>query len=552
MKLIDTLERTERMRHRFLILILATIVAGGSATAADLHNPGDEVVIVYNAGMPGSRDLANYYSEKRHVPANQILGLVLSTNEEVSRIEFRDTLQKPVAKFLETNKLWQTSFEVLPVTTNQARRVQWRVSKSKIRYLLLCYGVPLRIAKDSSLKEAIPETMPPEMRRNEAAVDSELALLPVLEQGLPLAGPLKNPIFAGTNSAWFDPTNGVLMVARLDGPTVAIARGEVDKALDAEKNGLWGRAYFDLRNRKDPAYKVGDDWIRGAWEIARRLGFETVADLNESTFPAGFPMSDIAIYVGWYSESIEGPLKPSRVEFRPGAFAYHLHSFSAATLRSTTQNWVGPLLARGATITMGCVDEPYLAGTPDVGVFLSRILFYQMTFGESAYASQNTLSWQITVVGDPLYRPFGTPPETLHLDLEHRQSKLLEWSNLRLVNLNLANGKPLDEWITFLETLEQTKQSAVLSEKLADLYVAQGKPSSAIYTYKRALGLNPSPQQRIRLLLTLGEKLAAAERNSEATETYRELLKVAPDYPDKAAVESKLSALTTKPQPSAN
>jgi uncharacterized protein (TIGR03790 family) len=172
-------------------------------------------------------------------PPAKILGLVLSTNEEVSRIEFRDTLQKPSPKFLETNKLWQTSFQVLPVTTNQARRVQWRVSKSKIRYLLLCYGVPLRIAKDSSLKEAIPETLPPEMRRNEAAVDSELALLPVLEQGLPLPAPLKNPVFAGTNSAWFESYQRSAYGRAPGRAHRAIARGEVDKALDrGEKRSL--------------------------------------------------------------------------------------------------------------------------------------------------------------------------------------------------------------------------------------------------------------------------------------------------------------------------
>src|SRR5689334_3507560 len=82
------------------------------------------------------------------------------------------------------------------------------------------------------------------------------------------------------------------------------------------------------------------------------------------------------------------PTTRPAVEFVPGAFAYHLHSFSAASLRSTTRNWVGPLLAKGATITMGCVDEPYLSGTPDVAVFVSRLIFFGFTFGQAAYASQ--------------------------------------------------------------------------------------------------------------------------------------------------------------------
>src|SRR6185369_3728718 len=166
---------------------------------------------------------------------------------------------------------------------------------------VLCYGVPLRIAEDPYLKEENLEKTRPEMRRNVAAVDSELALLPALDQKLPLAGPLRNPLYTLTNSTAFNPTNNVLMVARLDGPTAAIARALVDKALEAERDGLWGRAYFDLRNITDPGFKAGDDWIRNAAELCRRLGFETVVDDNAGTFPAGFPMSQIGYYIGWYS-----------------------------------------------------------------------------------------------------------------------------------------------------------------------------------------------------------------------------------------------------------
>ncbi len=227
--------------------------------------------------------------------------------------------------------------------------------------------------------EAGMENMRPEMRRDEAAVDSELALLPLIEEKLPLAGPLRNPVYTTTNARdRCIPTNGVLLVTRLDGPTPAIARGLVDKALQAEADGLWGRAYFDLRNITEPGYKQGDDWIRGAAEICRRMGFETMVDENPGTFPAAFPMSQIAIYIGWYDGNVSGPFTQPAVEFMPGAFAYHLHSYSAATLRSTNQNWAGPLLAKGATITMGCVDEPYLSGTPDVAVFTARLIYNRL------------------------------------------------------------------------------------------------------------------------------------------------------------------------------
>ena len=526
----------------FLVCVLAALAWSG-VLPARAANPGDEVVIVYNTRVPESKGVADYYAQRRHVPASQIFGFSLSTSENMSRTEFRDELQQPLAKMLKKQKLWQIDQTIVPATTNHPGRVEWKPVKSKIRYALLCYGVPLRIDKDPGLSEPGMDNLRPELRRDEAAVDSELALLPLIEEKLPLAGPLRNALYTATNVAMFHPTNGLLLVTRLDGPTPAIARGLVDKALQAEADGLWGRAYFDLRNIKDPSYKLGDDWIRNAAEVCRHLGFETVVDDNPGTFPAAFPMSQIAWYIGWYDVNASGPFTRPVVEFVPGAFAYHLHSYSAATLRSTTQNWVGPLLAKGATITMGCVDEPYLSGTPDVGVFTARMIYHGLTFGEAAYAAQPVLSWQTTVVGDPLYLPFGRNPDLLHRELVAHGSKLAEWSWLRLVDINLAAGKPMAELVALLDRLETTRHSAVLTEKLGDLYAAQGKPSSAVYEYRQALQLDASPQQRVRLLLALAEKLPALDRQHEAYEDYQKLLQEFPDYPDKLAICRKLLPL---------
>jgi tetratricopeptide (TPR) repeat protein len=156
------------------------------------------------------------------------------------------------------------------------------------------------------------------------------------------------------------------------------------------------------------------------------------------------------------------------------------------------------------------------------------------------------ISWQTTVVGDPLYRPFGKDADQLHRRLGAQHRKLLEWSFLRLINLNLGMGRPMTGASDLLEQLDQTKHSAVLSEKLADLYSAQGKPSSAVHSYLQALQLDPTPQQRLRLRLTLGEKLLALDRASEAYEQYQQVLQENPAYPDKLAIYRKLLALAQK------
>jgi tetratricopeptide (TPR) repeat protein len=112
--------------------------------------------------------------------------------------------------------------------------------------------------------------------------------------------------------------------------------------------------------------------------------------------------------------------------------------------------------------------------------------------------------------------------------------------------MNLANGKSPVEIVALLEQLPVRKQSSILSEKLGDLYAEQGKPASSVHAYKEALNLNPSPQQRIRVTLELGEKLRALNKEEEAYDFYVTLLKDCPDYPNKRDIVQRLLPLARK------
>jgi uncharacterized protein (TIGR03790 family) len=539
-----TVQSRQNMRLFSIILATGTMAATGSAVTA--KDGGEEVVVVYNSAMPESKAVADHYVKLRNVPTNHVFGFKLSAGCDMPRAEYQNDLLRPFVAALKERHLVAFGPVAMPGTNGRAAQTQRRITEAKFRYVVLCYGVPWRILPDTSLIEPEAEKIQPEMRRNEAAVDSELACLAICERPYSFAGPITNPAYTITNATAMHPTNGIVMVTRLDAPSAEIARGLVDKALEAERDGMWGRAYFDLRGNVEPGMKQGEDWLRGAAELCRMLGFETVVDTNEAVFSAGFPMSQIAFYAGWYRQDVCGPFALPRVEFMPGAFAYHLHSFSASNLRSTNQSWVGPFLAKGVTITMGCVHEPYLSCTPDIAVFSSRLIYGGFSFGEAAYAAQNALSWQTTVVGDPLYRPFGRSPQALHQDLEDRKSPLIEWSHLRLANLNLASGAPLANVVELVESVPAVRHSPMLMEKLGDLYAAQGKPSSSAWACEQALKLATSPPQRIRLSLNLADRLTALGRESEATVVLEKLLADAPDYPDKPSVERKLVALTQK------
>ena len=86
----------------------------------------------------------------------------------------------------------------------------------------------------------------------------------------------------------------------------------------------------------------------------------------------------------------------------------------------------------------------------------------------------------------------------------------------------------------------------MLSEKLGDLCAAQGKPSSTIDAYERALKLDSSPQQQIRLRLALGKKLLDLKRDKEAYTVYRKFVEESPEYSDKISILQRLRSLAQR------
>ncbi len=543
-----------------LPLLAVSLNVGTAVPAADT---GSSVVVVYNSRVPASKAVAEHYAKARSVPAAQVIGFNLTEGEGMSRSEFRYELQEPLFKKFREAGWFKTKLD------SSSGKLAYKVVAASVRHLVLCHGVPVRILPESNLKEPGADQQPPQMQRNEAAVDSELVWLPIYESRPLISGPMANEFYGQTNPAAFHPTNGFLLTARLDGPTPEVAKGLVDKAIAAEATGLWGRAYFDLRGIKEGEYLQGDDWLRAGANIARQLGLPVVTDEREPTFSTNFPMSQIAFYAGWYDAHVSGPFAAKDVDFMPGAFAYHLHSFSAANVRTSSQHWAGPLVARGATATIGFVYEPYLGGTLDVGVFTARFIHYGFSFAEAAWAATPAISWQTTVIGDPLYRPYALNPQQLHERLARDKNPLIEWSHQRVVDLNRAIGSRDTEMVAYLEQTPDTVESAVLSETLGDLYGALGKPNSAVLMYRRALTKATSRPHKARLSMALVDKLLIEKKQTEAwevlesfgrefpeyqnrLEVFRQMLDVAAELKKDAEVKqlkAKIQALET-PQPS--
>lgn len=375
--------------HRFYTVAVAAVLLAATQGLMAAHPEAEVTIIVANDAVPEGLDVARHYMKARGIPERNLCVLHASPEEAVTRETFDETIWQPLRAFLEH---WQGEMEVrLPDGV-----VRLRVDQRQPKYLVPVYGVPVKVSGYDDV-----QTM---YMSRAAAVDSELALLPTGKYNL--VGGLPNPFF-GASNAFGPPLEGTMvLVSRLDGPTAEIARRLVDDALWAEQHGLKGRAYVDTRGLKEGRYAAGDETLRQAAAVLKAVGFDTEVDERPEVWPLRHPMPDAAVYLGWYTDHAAGPMVATDFRFNRGAVAYHLQSFSGASIRDPKQYWVGPLLAHGACATAGAVYEPFLNGTPRVDVLADRLV-RGFSWGEAAYMAQPQVSWQICFVGDPLYRPFA-------------------------------------------------------------------------------------------------------------------------------------------------
>ena len=502
--------------------------------SAGLPDLAAHTLVVFNQADPDSQSLAETYAKARSIPADRVIGLSCALTEEITRADFEATIRKPLEEIFQSRG-WmkrQETFLSNPILGLEGTVPAQQSKENPIWVMVLMRGMPLKIAEDPTI--LAPEGLMSQLRANAAAVDSELALLPL--QGLPLYGLVANPYFADKRirpfSSFF--ANYLILVTRLDGPSPGIVRRMIQDAVEVEKTELTGRAFFDLRSieKKEDPYRMGDDWIDRAATLFRTAGFEIEIDRRPEVAPKYAPWDQIAFYAGWYTGNFQGPFELPTARFRRGAIAYHIHSFSAETVRSEKNNWVGPLLSHGATATMGAVYEPYLRFTPDISLFVSALLS-GLSFAEAAYQSQLSLSWMVTMVGDPLYRPF---PRNFYENLDAAQtagSPDLPWLRLRKARL-LANAGSLSETKTAVaKLLEDFPKNEIILEGGADLYRDLNEKKEAGQLYEQALDLlgDKEPRDRLRLLMKLAELNRRDDKSKEALRLYE---KVMEEYPEAA------------------
>jgi uncharacterized protein (TIGR03790 family) len=401
------------MLHIRRLLVLLVLLSSVRLYALE----PEEILVVANSDFPASVRLAQYYCQQRGLPQGRVVPVSLGPRlrDSIGRDDYDRRLARPIRRVLTT-----------------------REDMRSIKCLVTTYGIPFRVNKRGPLpgsearlkelrraqqqeEEAIVQLQADgqadspehaERTRREGVLKMEINRLMGNETGAAVDSELSLVLFAPyelyrwqPNLLRSDTPRAVktLMVCRLDGPDYGIAKGLIDKAIAAEARGLKGNAYVDSRGIvNETAYGYYDQSLR---DLAQLIRLRTSLPVTEETSgvlftPGSCP--ETALYCGWYSVNSY----VDAFDFVEGAVGFHIASFEAASLHDpTSSRWCTAMLEDGITATLGPVAEPYLHAFPEPRAFFGE-LFDGRCLVEAYYRTKPFNSWQLVLIGDPLYRPF--------------------------------------------------------------------------------------------------------------------------------------------------
>lgn len=483
-------------------------------------SPG-QVVVVYNSSLPESKELAEFYALSRRIPANQVVGIPTTEKATIDRKTYETTIRKPLVEKFASENWWKMGKDANGVTLPV---------QTRIRCVALIKGMPLRIKR-----APMPEGEDAKTRQfnvqNEASLDSELSLMGV--SGYPIGGAIPNPYFNQNYPAVRNPANFFLMVGRIDAVSYDQCKRMILDAIEVEKDGLWGRTYLDFA-KKGGAYTVGDTWIDNIAKASIAAGNPTITNRMSDTFVTNYPMTDAAVYFGWYTQHRNGPFLNENMKFKKGAIAVHLHSFSAQQLLNPAKNWSAALIDRGAAATVGNTWEPYLQLSHRFDILYDRLV-KGYTLIEAGFMSINVLSWQNIVIGDPLYQPYkntSVSRETMKID---REFKLIRYAQTKFPDEKTRHTE-------LLKAAAKTKNGSVF-EMAGYRSLEVNNYDEAAKAFARAKQLFAEPADKLRQDLNLVELERRRKQTPAAISILRKSKVEFKDLPEARAIDGLLTIL---------
>ena len=478
------------------------------------------IVVLANSKDPQSLQLAQYYAQKRAIPSTHVLSLPLSTKETIDWDDYVASLHNPLLAICQ-ERGWVSG--VPSSQPDEQGRHHLLVAVPALDYLVCMRGVPVRI-KASPAKDGRKRKLSPKSKQtNAAAVDSELALLFASGQRT-RQGAVPNPYFQNVHPEHSDASR-LIGVARLDGPTVQGVVRMIDRTLEAEAQGLVGRAYFDLGG----PYKQGDQWLEAAMETVQAMDYDLEVERSKRVFDCAHRLDAPAIYMGWYRSRAYGPWlqvddAPLRVRLASICIVFLLIACG-----SLKHGWLAALLAQGYCASVGNVYEPYLHLThrPDL---LLNYLQKGYCWGAAVRLSLPALSWMGVAVGDPLYRPFKTAPEA---QAEHES--LHPYQLLQSINRAERIEGPAAA-LQLASTFFRQSPSLVLALKLAHMHAQIGDSVAVLRVLKPVDFLRAFMIEERALVRQVAQMALEHGAADQALRLYQQLLQ-SPDLAKKFRIQ---------------
>ena len=406
----------------FFVLPAVLFVFAGPCGALEPH----EILVVANKNAARSVGLAQYYMQRRNIPQANLVELWITDKELCSRKHYEERAVYKIRKHLKEMgpnhqirclvTVYGVPLKVQPpeMTNEEKKQVEdLRKSSKTLNERIKALGDQQKEQinklrdKQSKIEKRITVLTKSDHR---ASFDSELAL--VLRDDYALSGWVLNPFFIGFKDKKLSREN-ILLVSRLDGPTDKIVRRIIDDSIETEKSGLAGSAYFDARwkrpaQKQNPKPKIDyafyDRSIHAAAELVAKSKKMTVVvnDKSELFKPGECPGA--ALYCGWYSLA----KYVDAFTWQKGAVGYHIASSECTTLKQkNSQVWCKKMLESGVAATVGPTSEPYVQAFPMPEIFFGLLLDGRLGLAECYALSKPFWSWQMVLIGDPLYKPFG-------------------------------------------------------------------------------------------------------------------------------------------------
>jgi uncharacterized protein (TIGR03790 family) len=368
----------ERARHMNLPWLLAGLFlgAGGSVWG---QTPA-QVLVVVNGRSAESKEIGQYYIQKRGIPLRNLCTISTTSDEMITRDVYDKEIEAPIAKFLTTHGLQES-----------------------ILYIVTMSGVPLTVRGNSG---------EPQMQDSGAAVDSELALLYGKLHGakVSLPGPIANPFFKQRDTPFRHPTFPIYLVCRLAAWNMAEMKGLVDKSLAAKNKGMF---VVDMRGDENTP---GNSWLRTAALLLPKE--RLVADDSPKVL---MNEKDVIGYASWGSNDKDRKTRFLHNQWLPGAIATEFVSTDGRSFKKPPEKWeigswgdpqstwfagapqtlTSDFIHDGVSGASGQVSEPFLAFCPRPE-FVLPAYYSGRNLAESFYMGIPGLSWMTVVIGDPL------------------------------------------------------------------------------------------------------------------------------------------------------